>query len=205
MISATNVECRLSKDFLLKKFSLEVNQGERIAIIGPNGSGKSTLLYLLAGMRKPSSGSLKINVSSEHIGFLSDQLEFPGHWTLNRCFEQAVAMKGGSPTASPLGPAGKTKFCNASKGMRVHASLQAILLLNPTLLFCDEPSSGLDAPHQQILLTTLRNFQGTLLMTTHYYQELRKLNWDRVLFVGNGQVRQIPYPASLEEWESLFI
>lgn len=78
ILKATDLSIDIQGSLLFEHVSLEVNEGERLALFGRNGSGKSTLLSILSGEKEPSSGRLEINLPRQHWGWLKQQEEPDG-------------------------------------------------------------------------------------------------------------------------------
>lgn len=191
--------------FELGPLTFSVSEGDRVSVIGANGSGKTTLLNLLSGLKKPDKGRLALTPPKNRTALLSDQLAFPSHWTLQTCVRAFLQMKGAPESFTCEDPRWrKTTFSEASKGMKMQVLLKAIAIQKPTLLICDEPSSGLDPVHQQILLKFLRDYEGTLVMSTHYFSEMQKLGWTQTWLLKSGQLSQTTPPSSPDEWAKAF-
>jgi heme ABC exporter ATP-binding subunit CcmA len=197
----------------LRKVSVQFERGRVYLVLGENGAGKSTLLRTLAGLLKPSYGTVKVNTpegkgedpmqARERIGYMSHATmlydEFSGVENL-RYFaslyrerdcvapEDALRSVGLDPSlARPVG--------QYSQGMKQRASLARVLISRPELLLLDEPFSNMDiqSAHQMLrLLETFRTEQRTILLTTHQ-RELAEPLADFVLTLKAGAV------LSLEE------
>ena len=184
---------------ILNGVSLSMTRGDAIAITGPSGSGKSTLLYILGALESPSSGTVTLDGSNpyelgeraqaafrnKHIGFV-----FQDHSLLPQCSVlenvlaptlAAVSRDGGAADDERrarellvqvgLGDRLDHRPAELSGGEKQRAAVARALILNPTLLLCDEPTGNLDrssANGVAELLLNLHAKQRTILITvTH--------------------------------------
>lgn len=184
---------------ILTGISLTLKRGDAIAITGPSGSGKSTLLYILGALEPPSSGSVTLDGSNpydideraqaafrnRHIGFV-----FQDHSLLPQCSvlenvltpTLAASRDEGSATADEqrarellvhvgLGDRLDHRPAELSGGEKQRAAVARALILNPTLLLCDEPTGNLDRSSAETvarLLLDLHAATNTILITvTH--------------------------------------
>jgi ABC-type multidrug transport system ATPase subunit len=195
----------------LRKISVEFERGRCYLVLGENGAGKSTLLRTLAGLLKPSYGTVRIfdregkpqepMAARDRIGYMSHATmlydEFSGvenlryFATLYRerdCVapEEALRSVGLDPGLSrPVG--------QYSQGMKQRASLARVLISRPELLLLDEPFSNMDigSAHQMLrLLETFRSEHRTILLTTHQ-RELAEPLADFVLTLRAGAVESL--------------
>ncbi len=195
----------------LRKISVEFERGRCYLVLGENGAGKSTLLRTLAGLLKPSYGTVRIfdregkaqepMAARDRIGYMSHATmlydEFSGvenlryFATLYRerdCVapEEALRSVGLDPDLSrPVG--------QYSQGMKQRASLARVLISRPELLLLDEPFSNMDigSAHQMLrLLETFRSEHRTILLTTHQ-RELAEPLADFVLTLRAGAVESL--------------
>jgi heme ABC exporter ATP-binding subunit CcmA len=168
----------------LRQVSLDLEPGRCYVLIGENGAGKSTLLRILAGLLRPSFGTVQVfsglepHDARERIGYMShaamlyDELTaqenlryFASLYPGRACLTSAEALRqvGLDPELSrPLG-----KY---SQGMRQRTSLARVLLPVPELLLLDEPFSNMDveSAHQMVeLLAGFRRSNRTIVITTH--------------------------------------
>ncbi len=214
---------------IFQNFSMEIDQGEFIAIVGPNGSGKTTLLRAILGLISPVCGNLYVcNRSAERgnpdVGYMPQmphELEtFPlsGRTLLETA---ASGLGWGIPFLNHvkkhqikdvielvhLEEIIDRPYLQLSGGERQRLSLARALLGNPKILLLDEPLSSLD-PHQNekiIELITMINkkLRITVLMTTHQI-ELLGDKLDRMICIAHGEATIINEGAILEKFKSLY-
>jgi heme ABC exporter ATP-binding subunit CcmA len=188
----------------LKHVSAELETGRCYVLIGPNGAGKSTLLRILAGLLRPSMGTIQVFDNQEphqaraRIGYMShapmlyDELTgqenlrywanlYPGR----QCLTPADAL-----TQVGLDPNLSRTLGQYSQGMRQRTSLARVLLSSPELLLLDEPFSNMDveSARQMVeLLARFRHGSRTIVLTTHQ-RELAAPIADYVLALQAGRV-----------------
>lgn len=188
----------------LRQVSVELEPGKCYVLIGENGAGKSTLLRILAGLLRPSFGTIKVfgnldpHNARDRIGYMShapmlyDELTgqenlryFASLYPGRECLSPAEALRqvGLDPDLPrPLG--------QYSQGMRQRTSLARVLLAQPELLLLDEPFSNMDiesAGHMVALLAKFRHGSRTIVITTHQ-RELAAPIADYVLALKAGRV-----------------
>lgn len=196
----------------LKGVSLEIKQGEKVAILGPNGSGKSTLILLIAGLLTPSKGQIKVfgqSTSSKdfsklrsRIGIVfqdpDDQLFTPSvkedieYGPKNLGLPAEVINKRCDHILEDIGisdlkdrPPHRLSF-----GEKKKVSLATALILRPELLILDEPTANLDLLSRRGLIDMLNelNAEGTtIVISTHDVEALPELA-DRVIVVSHGSL-----------------
>ncbi len=167
----------------LRKVSLTLETGRCYVLLGENGAGKSTLLRVLAGLLRPTYGTITVLGTSpqearERIGYMSHAPmlydEYTGVENL-RYFANLYRTKtclAPHTTLSSVGldPALKRPVGQYSQGMRQRASLARVLLSQPELLLLDEPFSNMDivSAHQMLdLLAAIKAENRTIVLTTH--------------------------------------
>jgi branched-chain amino acid transport system ATP-binding protein/neutral amino acid transport system ATP-binding protein len=176
LLTATGVVAGYTAaDEILKGVDLEVDPGEIVSIIGPNGAGKSTLLKAIAGILKPSRGSITLNgtaihgrqardiarlglafVPQEHnvFGTLSvrENLEMGGYVEPSRTAERIERIFARFPI---LAEKRRQMARTLSGGQRQILAMAMALMVEPTLLLLDEPSAGLSPIAGERLFETI--------------------------------------------------
>ena len=197
----------------LTDVSWSVDPGQIVALLGPNGAGKTTAIALMAGIRRPSTGFVRIfgvdprdrSVRArravmlqdcETIDFLSVREAvalfrsyYPRGMTVNDALEHAGLAQLAERRADGLSHGNKQRLFFA----------QAIVS-DPELLFLDEPTVGMDVESRRALHDYVRGLRAagrTVLLTTHDLAEADELA-DRVLLVARGRVVQDASPAQLK-------
>lgn len=188
----------------LRQVSADLAPGKCYVLIGENGAGKSTLLRILAGLLRPSFGTVKVfggldpQEARDRIGYMShapmlyDELTaqenlryFASLYAGRACLaaEEALRQVGLDPALNrPIG--------QYSQGMRQRTSLARVLMPTPELLLLDEPFSNMDiesAGQMVKLLAGLRQHNRTIVLTTHQ-RELAAPIADWVLALRAGRV-----------------
>jgi phospholipid/cholesterol/gamma-HCH transport system ATP-binding protein len=226
IIEIKNVKIKLGGDWVHKDINLTINRGEIIAIVGGSGSGKTTLLREMLMLQRPDSGSIKIfgkeiiNASHEtqsaiqqRWGVLFQQnalfsaltlLEntaFPliEHTKLDKKTIRELAALKIALTGLPVDATVKYPS-ELSGGMQKRAALARAIVLDPELIFLDEPTAGLDpdsAGGLDELILDLQSTMGlTVVIITHDLDTLWQIT-DRVAFLGEGKVLCVDSMANL--------
>ncbi|HTD55947.1 MAG TPA: heme ABC exporter ATP-binding protein CcmA [Silvibacterium sp.] len=190
----------------LRKISLTLDQGRCCVLLGENGAGKSTLLRLIAGLIKPTHGTVRVLGETPHdardrIGYMSHAPmlyeEFSGAENLRyfaALYRERECMSPEAALASVgLDPALTRPVGQYSQGMRQRASLARVLLPNPDLLLLDEPFSNMDAASARQMLDLLAGLRAqgkTIVLTTHQ-RELAEPLADLLLTLQAGSVASL--------------
>ncbi|MFQ5897075.1 MAG: ATP-binding cassette domain-containing protein [Candidatus Methylomirabilia bacterium] len=195
----------------LQRASLAIPRGMIFGLLGPNGAGKTTLLSILATLLLPDAGRAsilghdllreprairkRINMASGNANFVwslhtQEILSFYGRLyglygrTLRQKVDELIAL-------CELGPHRRVPYNELSTGIKQRLNLAKSLLNDPTLLFLDEPTLGLDpdiAIRLRDQIRALRRDRGTtILLTTHYMREAEEL-CDEVAFIKAGEI-----------------
>ncbi len=192
--------------------SFAIERGEMVALIGPNGAGKSTTLKMLTGVLVPSAGRALVDglVPWEHraelaarVGVVFGQrtqlwwdLPLADSFDLLRHLYRVPADRHARTLARlgellELGPLLATPVRKLSLGQRVRGDLAAALLHEPSLVYLDEPTIGLDVVAKErvrgFLIERNRDEGTTVLLTTHDMADVARL-CDRMLLVDRGRL-----------------
>jgi len=179
---------------VLKDVDLQIEQGERIALVGPNGAGKSTLVRLLAGTEEPSAGSREEGHNLKLAYFAQDQASElnPARDVYSEiCADAPILMV---PKLRNIlgaflfsGDDVEKRVSVLSGGERNRLALAKLLLRPANLLLLDEPTNHLDLQSKQVLLDSLRRYPGTIVFVSHdrYFVDALAT---RILEVGDGRV-----------------
>lgn len=199
----------------LKGVSLEIFEGEALAIVGKSGSGKSTLMHLLALLDRPSEGAVRLN-GADAILLKGRKLNLARNRTFGFVFQQFFLTGGSSVLENvilPLKIAGvgarerkrrglaaltqlelvdkaKNKAGALSGGQKQRAVIARALVNNPRIIFADEPTGNLDSATGAVvedILFGLNREQGiTLIVVTH--DEELAARCDRRIYIRDGLI-----------------
>jgi len=197
----------------LRGVSLEVPAGQFTAVMGPSGSGKSTLMHLLAGLDRPTSGSVRIGdeeisdmadrrltkLRRKHIGFVFQSFNLLPTLTAEENVTLPLAIARVKPAKEDvdalLARVGLTdrrdhKPSELSGGQQQRVAIARALIARPTVLFADEPTGNLDSASGAAVLQLLRDavdLDGqTTVMVTHDPRAAAAA--DRVVFLADGRI-----------------
>jgi ATP-binding cassette, subfamily F, member 3 len=176
---------------LFENLTLDMERGERLAVVGPNGSGKSTFLKILSGELKPDRGSVRFNPAAKVAYFAQnahDQLD------VERSAVDEVVDRGGvSPERARAllgrmrisGEAGDKPIRLFSGGERRRIMLACLMARSADILLLDEPTNDLDIESQEALEAVLFEYEGAIVTVSHDRYFLSRL-CDRVLWIEGG-------------------
>jgi len=191
----------------VRGISLNIEQGQFVAILGPNGAGKTTLVEMIEGMQNPDKGEITIEnrpwkgnelylrriigISLQETRFI-DKLTvwetlrlFASFFTIgkDRC-QEVIHLIG-------LEEKRKSYVVNLSGGQRQRLALGLALLNKPKILLLDEPTTGLDPNARREVWSILYNLREqsriSLILTTHYMEEAEQL-CDYIVIIDHGKV-----------------
>jgi putative ABC transport system ATP-binding protein len=197
----------------LRGVTLGIDRGRLTAIMGPSGSGKSTLMHILAGLDRPSSGSVVLDgveitglndkrltlLRRERIGFVFQFFNLLPTLTAeeNVLLPLAIAGEKGEPgwiddLLETVGIDGRRKHrpSELSGGQQQRVAIARALVSRPSVLFADEPTGNLDSATSKEVLRVLRRsvdeLGQTIVMVTHDASAAAMA--DRILFIADGRI-----------------
>ena len=199
---------------------LEVREGEIFGFLGPNGAGKSTTVRMLTTLLRPTSGTARVagyDVVREadkvrrSIGVALQDAAIDPLMTGNELLELQAVLYGLAPASVKnragellervgLTAAADRRVGTYSGGMRRRLDLALSLIHQPTVLFLDEPTTGLDPMSRMTLWEEVRrlNKEGTtVLLTTQYLEEADQLA-DRIAIIDGGKIVREGAPRDLK-------
>ena len=208
LVKIQNLTKKFKNLTAVNDLSLEINIGEIVGFLGPNGAGKSTTIAMLSTILKPTSGSIffngyniieEPNKAREKIGVCPQETVFYDYLTISENCEFFAKMH--SKPASKekvkelvkeLGLEEKlhVRASTLSGGMKRRLNVLLALIMDPEIVFLDEPSAGLDPQASRItwdFIRNLRNQKKTVLVTTHNMREAEEL-CDRIYIIDNGKI-----------------
>ena len=209
LISIQNLSKTYNESFqALKNVSLDINKGEIFALLGPNGAGKTTLINIICGLVRPSSGSVTVNgadiikdykATRSQIGLVPQELTLEQFETVfqNVSYTRGLYGKSANPTYIEkvlrdlsLWDKKKTRLGQLSGGMKRRVLIAKALSHEPSVLFLDEPTAGVDVELRQDMWRIVENLRQTgvtIILTTHYIEEAEAIA-DRVGVIDNGEM-----------------
>jgi len=189
--------------------SLTIRRGERWAVMGRNGAGKTTLLKMIAGALTPDSGNVRLGASLTMGYFAQQSLDvLDPELTVLQQLQNDFPQDG---LGSLRSLAGAFQFSGDDTDKRIRAlsggeksrlAMARMLYNPPNFLVLDEPTNHLDMATREMLIDSLKNFEGTMIFVSHDRTFLRGLG-TRVLELGgeSGKDRAPRvYPGSYIEY-----
>ncbi len=199
----------------LRGVSVDIDAGRLTAVMGPSGSGKSTLMHILAGLDKPTSGSVRIagieittlgdtpltKLRRQHIGFIFQFFNLLPMLSARENVLLPLTIAGEKPDPvwfddliERVGLKDRLTHRPAelSGGQQQRVAIARALVSRPTVVFADEPTGNLDSTTSgeilQLMRASVDAYGQTTVMVTHDAQAAAMA--DRVLFLADGQIVQ---------------
>jgi sodium transport system ATP-binding protein len=218
LLSIQGVTKNFAEVKALHEINLEIYSGEIVGLVGSNGAGKTTLLRLMAGVYKPSSGTVNLS-NGEPVTTMRHELgvvpESTGLYSRLTAWENIRYHSRMHGIPDSISWARTEKFAEHldmkeslsrhtkgfSRGMKQKTALLRALAHGPNILLLDEPTAGLDitsARTVRALVRQLRDEGGTVIYSTHQLAEAQQV-CDRIVIIHNGEIRADGSPSSLLE------
>lgn len=206
MVTVENVSKSYSSVRAVDNLSFEARPGEIFGLIGPNGAGKSTTIRMIMNIIAPDSGRILFEgkplteADKARIGYLPEERGLYRKARVGEVLEYLAAIKGAKQAEARASIDGwlerfgiaewkNRKVSELSKGMAQKAQFIGAIAHNPSVVFFDEPFSGLDPLAQDELLAVmveLREKGATVLFSTHIMEQAEKI-CERILLVNKGR------------------
>ena len=218
IISIKNINKTFSAgEEAVKDFSLDIMKGEILALLGPNGAGKTTLISMICGIIEPSSGTVSVNgfdVVKDYkktrsiIGLVPQELVLESFETAMNTIQFSRGLFGKKRdhefikkilTQLSLWDKRNTTIMELSGGMKRRVLIAKALSHEPSILFLDEPTAGVDVELRKDMWAIIKSLkeQGvTIILTTHYIEEAEEIA-DRVGIINEGELLVIEEKRNL--------
>ena len=192
----------------LKKINLDIKKGEIIALLGPNGAGKTTLISIICGIVTPSSGKVTVEdfdiiddyrETRSRIGLVPQELTLELFETVFNNVSYSRGLNGKKPNPKYIEKILKDlsmwdkkdlRLRELSGGMKRRVLIAKALSHEPSILFLDEPTAGVDVELRRDMwkvVEDLRKTGVTIILTTHYIEEAEAIA-DRVAVINQGEI-----------------
>ncbi|PJZ76891.1 ABC transporter ATP-binding protein [Leptospira neocaledonica] len=209
IVSIQNLSKSYSNGFqALKNINLDIEKGEIIALLGPNGAGKTTLISVICGIVNPSSGSVSVGgydiiknyrQTRSMIGLVPQELTVHAFESVLTTTNFTRGLFGKSPNKEYIEELLKSlsliekkdhTIMTLSGGMKRRVMIAKALSHEPSVLFLDEPTAGVDVELRKDMWNVVRALRDkgvTIILTTHYIEEAEEIA-DRVGIMNKGEL-----------------
>ncbi len=192
----------------LKKIDLEIPRGDIFALLGPNGAGKTTLINIICGIVNPSEGTVTADghdvvrdyrAARSAIGLVPQEIATDAFETVwaTVSFSRGIFGKPAHPQHIEkvlrdlsLWDKKDAKIRELSGGMKRRVMIAKALSHEPTILFLDEPTAGVDVALRRDMWQMVRGLRDkgvTIILTTHYIEEAEEMA-DRIGVINKGEI-----------------
>jgi ABC-2 type transport system ATP-binding protein len=192
----------------LKTVDLDIRKGEIFALLGPNGAGKTTLISIICGIVNPSTGSVTADghdvvkdyrAARTKIGLVPQELHTDAFETVWATTNFSRGLFGKAPNPAyvekilrdlSLWDKKDSKIMALSGGMKRRVMIAKALSHEPTILFLDEPTAGVDVELRRDMWEMVRKLREsgvTIILTTHYIEEAEEMA-DRIGVISKGEI-----------------
>jgi ABC-2 type transport system ATP-binding protein len=209
IITVSNVGKTYASGFVaLKSVNLDIRRGEIFALLGPNGAGKTTLISIICGIVRASQGTVSADghdivrdyrAARAAIGLVPQELHTDAFETVMATLKFSRGLFGKAPDPAylerllrelSLWDKRDAKIMTLSGGMKRRVMIAKALSHEPSILFLDEPSAGVDVELRHgmwQMVRRLRESGTTILLTTHYIEEAEEMA-DRIGVIRKGEL-----------------
>ena len=218
VVSIKKLSKTYGNDFqALKNITLDIKKNEIIALLGPNGAGKTTMISIICGIVIPTSGSVTVDnfdIIKDYrrtrslIGLVPQELSLEQFEYVFNNVSYTRGLYGKAPNPSLIEKILKdlslwnkrhSRINELSGGMKRRVLIAKALSHEPSVLFLDEPSAGVDVELRQEMwqvIKDLRNSGVTIILTTHYIEEAEAIA-DRVAVINKGELLVVDNTSDL--------
>jgi ABC-2 type transport system ATP-binding protein len=201
----------------LKRVDLAIRRGEIFALLGPNGAGKTTLINIICGIVRPSGGTITVDghdivtdyrAARAMIGLVPQELHVDAFETVWATTSFSRGLFGKPRNSDHVGRVLKdlslwdrkdSKVMTLSGGMKRRVMIAKALSHEPSILFLDEPTAGVDVELRRDMWNVVRGLKEsgvTIILTTHYIEEAEEMA-DRVGVINKGEIILVEEKAEL--------
>ena len=205
IIKINNLTKKFGDFEALKNINMSMAKGERIGLVGGNGAGKTTLTEIIAGIQKPTSGTIEIGFKFEEspkegIGMQFQQSTYPSGLTVKDIIQFAVSLRKLELTQDEINEFlevfqikqfYKRKVRSLSGGQRQKLNILLSMIHSPKLVILDELSTGLDISAREAIIKftnqLLTKHKMSAILISHHMEEIESL-CKRVVFMSGGEI-----------------
>ena len=201
----------------LRNVDLDIRRGEILALLGPNGAGKTTLISIVCGIVTPSAGTVTVDgfdhirnyrETRSRIGLVPQELTTDAFETVWATVSHSRGLFGKRPAPAhiekvlrdlSLWDKKDSKIMQLSGGMKRRVLIAKALSHEPSILFLDEPTAGVDVELRKdmwAMVRALRDAGVTIILTTHYIAEAEEMA-DRIGVIHKGELMLVEDKAEL--------
>jgi ABC-2 type transport system ATP-binding protein len=201
----------------LKEINLDIQRGEIFALLGPNGAGKTTLIGIICGLVNRTGGRViadgfdvvtEFREARSRIGLVPQEIAVDSFETVIATLRFSRGLFGRPPAPEviervlrslSLWDKRDTKIMTLSGGMKRRVTIAKALVHEPTILFLDEPSAGVDVELRRDMWEVVRGLRDsgvTIILTTHYIEEAEEMA-DRIGVINKGELILVENKADL--------
>ena len=218
VVSVKNLSKTYSNQFqALNKINLDIKQNEIFALLGPNGAGKTTLISIICGIVTPSIGTVEVGnydiikdyrKTRSQIGLVPQELTLEQFEIVYNNVSYTRGLYGKPPSPQHIEKILKdlslwdkkdSKINELSGGMKRRVLIAKALSHEPSVLFLDEPSAGVDVELRKDMWEVIKNLRNkgvTIILTTHYIEEAEAIA-DRVAVINKGEMIVVDETSNL--------